>query len=221
MKRSASVAIGIDNSTGWTAGDLVTRFGDIPLARVVHDPAPGTATEQDLLDFIERRDRLVELVDGTLVEKTVGRIESYLAVLLGTILTNFVRPARLGWVTGSDGPARTKTSTVRLPDVSYFSAQRLPGGIFQRPVAPVAPNLAVEVISRGNTVREMTNKLDEYFAAGVEEVWYVYPERQEIQRFSSPQDRADFVSPAKMPSLILPGLVIDLADLFADLPPAS
>jgi Uma2 family endonuclease len=215
------MATGIDNSIGWTAGDLVSRFGDIPLARVVYDPAPGTATEQDLLDFIERRDRLVELVDGTLVEKTVGRIESYLAVLIGTLLTNFVRPAGLGWVTGADGPARTTPSTVRVPDVAYFSTQRLPGGIFQRPVAQVAPNLAVEVISPGNTVREMTNKLAEYFAAGVEEVWYVYPERREIQRFSSPEERVDFVSPAKMPSLILPGLVVDLADLFADLPPAN
>jgi Uma2 family endonuclease len=214
------VAIGADNTTGWTAGDLVTRFGEIPLARVVHDPAPGTATEQDLLNFIEQHNRLVELVDGTLVEKTVGSIESHLAVLLGTLLTNFVRPGRLGWVTGADGPTRVASSTVRVPDVSYFSTQRLPGGIHQRPVAPVAPNLAVEVISRGNTAQEMTNKLAEYFAAGVEEVWYVYPERREIQRFSSPQERVDFQSPAQMPSLILPGLIVDLDDLFRDLPPA-
>lgn len=215
------MAIGSDNTTGWTAGDLVSRFGDIPLARVVHLPAPGTATEQDLLVLIEREKRLVELIDGTLVEKTVGTQESYLALVLGSLLTVHVRAGRLGWVLGSDGAARLSKSMVRVPDVSFFSTQRLPDGVHRLRVAPVAPNLAVEVISRGNTVREMANKLADYFTAGVEEVWYVYPDRQEVQRFSSPQQRVDFQSPAQMPSLILPGLTIDLGDLFRDLPPEN
>ncbi len=56
---------------GWTAVDLVERFGDIPLSRIVRDPPPGTATEQDVIDLDGHQDRLCELVDGTLVEKTV------------------------------------------------------------------------------------------------------------------------------------------------------
>ena len=55
----------------WTAVDLVERFGAIPLSRIVQNPAPGTATEQDVIDLDEHEDRLCELIDGTLVEKTV------------------------------------------------------------------------------------------------------------------------------------------------------
>ena len=57
---------------GWTAVDLVERFGAIPLSRVVQHPPPGIATEQDVIDLDDHQDRLCELVDGTLVEKTVA-----------------------------------------------------------------------------------------------------------------------------------------------------
>ena len=67
-------------ATAWTAVDLVERFGAIPLNRVVQNPPPGTATEQDVIDLDDHEDRLCELVDGTLVEKTVGAYESYLTV---------------------------------------------------------------------------------------------------------------------------------------------
>lgn len=70
-----------DTGTGaWTAADLVQRFGPIPLHRVRHNPAPGSATERDLLEIHHREDRLYELADGVLLEKTMGIYESYLAV---------------------------------------------------------------------------------------------------------------------------------------------
>jgi len=51
----------------WTAADLVERFGPIPLRRIRSDPAPGTATEEDVVEIHLREDRLYELVDGVLV----------------------------------------------------------------------------------------------------------------------------------------------------------
>ena len=63
----------------WTAADLVARFGAIPLHRVRHYPPPGEATENDVLEIHDHEDRLCELIDGVLVEKTVGNYESYLA----------------------------------------------------------------------------------------------------------------------------------------------
>ena len=61
------------------AAELVERLGNIPLARICFTPPPGTATERDLLSALRRNDRLYELVDGTLVEKTMGLSESMLA----------------------------------------------------------------------------------------------------------------------------------------------
>ena len=75
-------------------------LGDIPLSRIVMDPWPGSATEKDLLVFVERDKRLVELIDGTLVEKPMGWFESLIATRLIIALGSFVNPRNLGFITG-------------------------------------------------------------------------------------------------------------------------
>jgi hypothetical protein len=62
-----AVAPKFDNGEEWHHG-----LGDVPLSRIIFDPWPGTATEEDLLLMVERDKRLCELIDGTLVEKPPG-----------------------------------------------------------------------------------------------------------------------------------------------------
>ena len=62
-----------------TFAEALTALGDIPPERVRLDPAPGTATKRDLLRVHDGRLGLYELVDGTLVEKPMGRPESFVA----------------------------------------------------------------------------------------------------------------------------------------------
>src|SRR3954467_1964776 len=72
--------------------DLLHQLGDIAPERVLMDPPPGCATEADVLRHIEGvPKRLVELVDGALVEKPMGYKESWLATWLIEILSAFVR----------------------------------------------------------------------------------------------------------------------------------
>jgi Uma2 family endonuclease len=207
----------IDSLLGnWTAVDLVQRFGPIPLARVRMNPAPGTATEQDLVAINERKQGLCELVDGTLVEKTVGWYESYLAVSLAALLHSFVRQHGLGLVLGADGPTRLMAGLVRVPDVAFYSASSLPqGGAPRLPFMPVAPTLAVEVISLSNTRQEMDRKLREYFTFGVSEVWYVYPVEREIHRYLA-QDRFEVYREGDLlaTAQLLPGFELDLEEYF-------
>src|SRR5262245_946863 len=56
----------------WTAADLHEHLGHIPLQRIRLYPPPGTASLADVLAVQAQEDRLCELVDGVLVEKTVG-----------------------------------------------------------------------------------------------------------------------------------------------------
>ena len=65
----------------WNVADLIEHLGRIPPQRIRVYPAPGTATEQDVIDIQDREDRLYELVDGVLVEKAMGFRESFLAVV--------------------------------------------------------------------------------------------------------------------------------------------
>ncbi len=65
-----------------TLQDLVDRLGGIPLSRILAKPAPGTATEADLIQVNDGNRRLCELVDGALVEKAMGLRESLLALVI-------------------------------------------------------------------------------------------------------------------------------------------
>lgn len=203
-------------TSGWTAADLVDRFGPIPLCRVVLDPPPGTATEDDAVQLAEHHDRLVELVGGTLLEKAMGYYEAYLAIRLGSILINFVEPRKLGIVVGSDAMTRLTPGLVRIPDVSFVALDRLPGGRVPRDaISPVVPDLAVEVISRGNTREEMRQKLIDYFTAGARLVWYIYPEPREVHVFTgAEQSRVIKPSETLDGGDVLPGFTLSLAELF-------
>src|SRR4051794_26873693 len=137
-------------STAETIADLLARLGDIPADRVRLRPWPGTATEKDVLAIRERERRLYELVDGTLVEKAVGARESFFAWVLGAHLGNYLATHDLGFCLGADGMMRIAPGLVRIPDLSFISWDRVPDHeVPQKPIPRLAPDLAVEVISKG------------------------------------------------------------------------
>src|SRR5688500_10959078 len=86
-----------------TLDAIVARLGDIPLSRIWTCPPPGTATESDVLHADEQLDRLCELVDGVLVEKPMGYMESKLAALIIMELGSHLNIHDLGDVAGADG----------------------------------------------------------------------------------------------------------------------
>ena len=51
-----------------TLTELAKRFGPMPAWRIRSEPAPGTATEQDVIEVEQNENRLCELVDGVLVK---------------------------------------------------------------------------------------------------------------------------------------------------------
>src|SRR3954468_19774225 len=83
---------------GWrTVADLLRQLGDIPAERVRMTPYPGTATLQDLIAANERKDGpICELIDGTLVEKTMGFTESGLTLIIATEFELYLRQNDIG-----------------------------------------------------------------------------------------------------------------------------
>jgi Uma2 family endonuclease len=191
----------------------------VPLSRILLHPAPGTATEQHVVDATAATDRLFELVDGTLVEKAMGFRESVLAVFLAGLLNEFVRPRNMGLVSGPDGTVRLFPGMVRVPDVAYASWARIPGGrIPQKPIPDLVPDLAVEILSESNTPAEMDRKRRDYFDAGVLLAWFVDPRDRSVSVFTSPDKpvvlhQGDTLDGGN----VLPGFSIPLATLFGEL----
>ena len=207
-----------ESRTEWNVRDLFQRFGPISVGRIRQRPEPGTANEQDAIAVNDSDKCLCELVDGILVEKAMGARESLLAGLILTAINQFVLPRKLGYVLGADGLVRLAHGLLRIPDVCFIAANRAPGRRFpETPICPLIPNLVVEVLSAGNTKKEMAEKLDDYFRAGVELVWYVDPAKKTVRVYISLEDsRLVRESGTIDGGIVLPGFTLRLRDLFAD-----
>jgi Uma2 family endonuclease len=168
-------------------------------------------------------DVLYEVVNGQYVELSpmstlAGMLATQLVVELGT----FSSTHSLGRVACEVLFGLNPENTLRRrPDVAFVSYQRWA----QNRVVPlgdpwpVVPNLAVEVVSPSDLAEQLLEKLVEYFQAGVELVWVVYPQLSLVYVYESlhkvhglgRQDELDGSS-------VLPGFRLSLARLFADAP---
>jgi len=202
-----------------TLADVVRELGDIPLDRILWHPFPGTATERDVIACADGHPkRLVELIDGILVEKPMGQREGFLAATLITFLMNYVRPRRLGVVGAPDTLLRIKPGQHRLPDVSFTAWATLPSADahLQR-VGRYTPDLAVEILSEGNTRGEIDRKRREYFAAGTALVWIVDPDARTVAVYTDPLTYTVLTAADTLDGgAVLPGFALPLADLFDD-----
>jgi Uma2 family endonuclease len=96
------------------------------------------------------------------------------------LLDRFVEAHKLGQIYTSDTGFRLRDNTVRCPDVGFVRQSRV-AAMKSRGLAPGAPDLAVEIFSPSDSVRQLMRKVKQYFAAGCHTVWIVYPERREVQ----------------------------------------
>ncbi len=200
-----------------TLADLMDRIGNVPLNRVRLHPSPGTATVEDVLRLCDREPKcLCELVDGVLVEKVMGTPESRLAFRLGQILQNYLDEHDLGILTGADGPLQILFDQVRFPDVAFIGYDRIPEGANAETAVPDwIPTIAVEILSPSNTKSEMTRKLQDYFEAGVELVWYVDPPTRTVRVYHSPTDVATLTDQDELTGeQILPGFRLAIGNWF-------
>ena len=201
---------------GPTMADLQHQLGDIPPQRILMRPPPGMATEEDLLEAMDRKGAIHELIDGTLVEKAMGYFESHLAAVLIHILSDFISKNDLGILLAEQGTLRILPDQIRAADVAFLSWDRFSNRRLPRAKVPnLAPDLAVEVLSEGNTEAEMARKRREYFNAGVGLVWIIDPESQTARIFTALDeateiDREGILSGGN----VLPGFELKLGDLF-------
>jgi len=200
-----------------TIADLIHRLGDIDPQRILLHPAPGTATEEDLIQLLEGMDkRIFELIDGVLVEKVVSTPEGMLAAFIGRQIGIFADRKKLGLIGDGATSFRFRLKLIRVPDVSFVSWNRIPEDSFpEDAVTSVVPDLAVEVLSPSNTVAEIELKLDHYFECGVRLAWIIDPKKKTAKVYTSRSrvkviDATGELSGGK----VLPGFQSPMRDIF-------
>jgi Uma2 family endonuclease len=109
----------------------------------------------------------------------------------------------------------TDPDTVRLPDVAYVSATRVPESGYGNRLWRLGPDLAVEVISPSNTWTEIQKKVTDYFGAGTPLVWVVDPPTRTVTVYR-PDVRAERLDESGEldGEDVLPGFRLRLAEYF-------
>jgi Uma2 family endonuclease len=110
---------------------------------------------------------------------------------------------------------------VRIPDVSFISYDRVPERkALDAAVPDLGPDLAVEVLSEGNTEEEMERKRKDYFFSGARLVWLVDPEKRTVAVYTSPDKGTTLAEGQTLDGgSLLPGFSLPLKQLFAILTP--
>ena len=144
-------------------------------------PHAGPVTVDSLLT-IPDDGYVYEVVDRVLVRVAgSGNHATTIALALGAELRAYARPHRLGVVTGADGMYKFPgAETGLIPDVGYYTAERISLITDEDKPLPFAPDLAVEVASPSQDAAEMAAKARPYLRGGPRLVWVVWPQSAHI-----------------------------------------
>lgn len=199
-----------------TVADLIELRDGVPPSRIKLIPTPGKATIRDLE---KPENKCCELISGTLVEKPIGWEESMLAGLIITRINTLLNESDLGLATGESGIYQFFPGRARGPDVAFVPWERMPGGKPPTDAVPqIVPTLVVEVLSKSNTKKEMEQKRQEHFDAGVLLVWEIDPKTRSAKAYTAPHEFTTASATGKLSAGdVLPGLTINLKELFARL----
>lgn len=109
---------------------------------------------------------------------------------------------------------RNGVDWVPTPDLTYISYERLPRSWRRNEACPVPCDLAIEIISPGQTLKEFEEKAEDYFASGVSRVWVVDPEAMSIRAFFPDGKVTLYTDTMPIIDTLLPGLELTTRQVF-------
>ncbi len=183
---------------------------------------PGTIVESSafVATPILGDEPLYEVVDGQRVElPPMGTYETDVASQFHLLLGQFVRTHQLGRTSVEMLFQLPRVARQRRPDVAFVSYRRWPKN---RPIPrgaawDVVPELAVEFISPSNKGEEILIKLQDYFRAGVQQVWVIWTKVAQIYVYEAPMKvRILGMDGILAGDPVLPGFTLPVSTLFAE-----
>ncbi|MGK2966842.1 MAG: Uma2 family endonuclease [Tepidiformaceae bacterium] len=161
-----------------------------------------------------------EFVCGEIVQKAMPTAaHGLIQMALGALLLTFLRGAKTaGLVMSELRHFDRPEDRAYIPDISVFVGRRGAIGkeqLFHGAVESI-PDLAVEILSPGDRPGTVADKLAFYLRTGVPLVWIVDPETRRIDAHRPGVPSVSYEAPDVMGGEpVLPGLALDLGELFA------
>lgn len=149
-----------------------------------------------------------EMLEGRLVERNVGEYDH--SNLQGALVA-WLRQRQREWNIRVLPEQRLQVSATRfrVPDVCVVSREQAVEPVFTRP-----PLLCIEVLSKDDTLRSVQDRVDDYLAFGVSNIWVLDP----VKRRAYVCMYGDFREPeSEILEIALSPIRIPLKDLFSDL----
>lgn len=172
---------------------------------------------------VEEFDRLAEpddlsyeLDEGELVVMTKPRpLHNRIVLRLSAEMVKYLDAHSVGEVFDSENLFVLSPNIKRAPDVSFLRTERAKQ-IDPNADIPGAPDLAVEVLSPNDTVLAMRRKIRQYFAAGAQCVWIIYPETREVEVWKQPSQPQKVLQETDVleDADLLPGFALRVGALF-------
>lgn len=190
---------------------------DAPTTYPQQDDANQTA--EDLLAVSKDSSHRYELMKGALKTMSpAGAKHGKLAMIIGARLQTFAEDHGLGSVFGAETGflLARNPDTVRAPDAAFVSQARLPENGVPAGYFPGAPDLAVEVVSPGDTTGEVEEKVQMWLAHGASLVWVIHPATRTVTIYRR-DGSANVLHDGDQLNgeAVLPGFSFPVAKLFA------
>ena len=179
----------------------------------------NTKTKLPLEEFwaLPETETAYELIDGQVVPKVSPKaFHSALQAAFIVLIRSWSRGKGRAYPEWAVKLKRNGEDWVPAPDITYISYERLPKSWRRNEACPVPPELAIEIISPGQTLKEFENKASYYFAAGVSRVWVVDSVAMSIRVFFPDGNITLYTDTMPIIDTLLPGLELTPSLVFKE-----
>jgi Uma2 family endonuclease len=159
-----------------------------------------------------------QLIEGDLVmSPSPSSYHQDILLNLATLFRGYLREHPIGKIYVAPLDTYLSDINVYQPDLLFIRKENL--DIVEEHGIEGAPDLAIEILSKSSAKYDLGTKRSVYGRTGVDELWIIDPAKRTLSlyRFSENTSTpvATYKAKQKFTSDILPGLTIDLAEVFA------
>jgi len=173
-------------------------------------------TPEDLL-LLEGGEELYELVDGQLLEKNMSAEAGEISIVLASEIRAFLKQHAIARITAEATFQCFPTDPyrVRRPDLAVVLTRHFDPDNWVEGHLRIPPDIAIEILSPNDRVRDLDEKLDDYRSAGVSLVWIVKPERRSVVVYRADGSQQPLMEHDTLTGEpVLPGFSVVVASLF-------
>jgi Uma2 family endonuclease len=140
----------------------------------------ATATQISVTEYLNttyRPDR--DYVDGAVLERNLGEYEySRSQMRISAYFFNSEKEWRIRVV--PEQRVQVKPTRFRIPDISVVLEEAPVEAIFRQP-----PFICIEILSKDDFFNSVIDRLDDYFAMGVSNIWVIEPHARRGYRYTA------------------------------------